>query len=159
MSDAPRVAPADRALGVFDSGVGGLTVLRALTAYLPHEDFVYLGDTARLPYGTKSPATVARYSVRAAESLVAQGIKALPLPLARPRPVDEAISTAGGVRFASLDAHAMLRAAPGVFCAGEMLDWEAPTGGYLLTASMATGRWAAQGALAWLRSAAGVAPG
>ena len=64
-------------VGVFDSGVGGLTVLRALTAHLPNEDFIYLGDTARLPYGTKSPATVARYSVRAAESLVSQGIKAL----------------------------------------------------------------------------------
>ena len=64
-------------VGVFDSGVGGLTVLRALLGTLPHEDFLYLGDTARLPYGTKSPATVARYSVRAAESLVARGIKAL----------------------------------------------------------------------------------
>lgn len=70
-------APSDRPIGVFDSGVGGLTVLRALSAHLPHEDFVYLGDTARLPYGTKSPATVARYSVRAAESLVTQGIKSL----------------------------------------------------------------------------------
>jgi glutamate racemase len=66
-----------RPIGVFDSGVGGLTVLRALLAALPHEDFVYLGDTARLPYGTKSPETVARYSVRAAEALDAQGIKAL----------------------------------------------------------------------------------
>jgi glutamate racemase len=64
-------------IGVFDSGVGGLTVLRALMATLPHEDFLYLGDTARLPYGTKSPATVARYSVRAAEALVARGIKSL----------------------------------------------------------------------------------
>jgi hypothetical protein len=81
---------------------------------------------------------------------LARAIKALPLPLARPRPVDEAISTAGGVRFEALDAHAMLRAIPGVFCAGEMLDWEAPTGGYLLTASFATGRWAAQGVLHWL---------
>ena len=67
----------DAPVGVFDSGVGGLTVLRALAAALPHEDFLYLGDTARLPYGTKSAATVARYSVRAAESLVARGIKAL----------------------------------------------------------------------------------
>jgi glutamate racemase len=67
----------DAPIGVFDSGVGGLTVLRALTAALPREDFLYLGDTARLPYGTKSPATVERYSVRAAESLVARGIKAL----------------------------------------------------------------------------------
>jgi glutamate racemase len=69
--------PGDSPIGVFDSGVGGLTVLRALVAGLPHEDFVYLGDTARLPYGTKSPTTVARYSVRAAEALVAQGVKAL----------------------------------------------------------------------------------
>ncbi|MEO8017207.1 MAG: glutamate racemase [Pseudomonadota bacterium] len=64
-------------VGVFDSGVGGLTVLRALIAALPAEDFLYLGDTARLPYGTKSPETVARYSVRAAEALVNRGIKAL----------------------------------------------------------------------------------
>jgi uncharacterized flavoprotein (TIGR03862 family) len=78
---------------------------------------------------------------------LAQALKALPLALARPRPLDEAISTAGGVRFDALDAGYMLRAAPGVFCAGEMLDWEAPTGGYLLTACLATGRAAAQGAL------------
>lgn len=71
---APR---SEAPLGVFDSGVGGLTVLRALVAELPHEDFIYLGDTARLPYGTKSPATVARYSVRAAEALIERGIKAL----------------------------------------------------------------------------------
>jgi glutamate racemase len=71
------LSPADRPVGVFDSGVGGLTVLRALIGELPREDFLYLGDTARLPYGTKSPATVARYSVRAAEALVAHGIKAL----------------------------------------------------------------------------------
>jgi glutamate racemase len=64
-------------VGVFDSGVGGLTVLRALIADLPHEDLLYLGDTARLPYGTKSAETVARYSVRAAEALVGRGIKAL----------------------------------------------------------------------------------
>lgn len=64
-------------IGVFDSGVGGLTVLRALLAALPGEDFLYLGDTARLPYGTKSPQTVARYSVRAAEALVERGIKTL----------------------------------------------------------------------------------
>ena len=81
---------------------------------------------------------------------LAQAIKSLPLPLARPRPIDEAISTAGGVRLEALDAHAMLRALPGVFVAGEMLDWEAPTGGYLLTGCFATGRAAAQGALRWL---------
>jgi hypothetical protein len=81
---------------------------------------------------------------------LAAAIKALPLTLARPRPLAEAISTAGGVRFEALDAHGMLRVLPGVFCAGEMLDWEAPTGGYLLTACLATGRSAAQGVLDWL---------
>lgn len=81
---------------------------------------------------------------------LARAIKALPIPLARTRPIDEAISTAGGVRFEALDAHGMLRALPGTFCAGEMLDWEAPTGGYLLTACMATGRAAAEGVLQWL---------
>ena len=81
---------------------------------------------------------------------LAQALKALPIPLLRPRPIDEAISTAGGVRFEATDARGMLRALAGVFCAGEMLDWEAPTGGYLLTACFATGRAAAQGALEWL---------
>ena len=64
-------------IGVFDSGVGGLTVLKALVAELPRERFVYLGDTARLPYGTKSPETVARYSLRAAEALAEYGVKCL----------------------------------------------------------------------------------
>ena len=64
-------------IGVFDSGVGGLTVLKALAAQLPHEHFVYLGDTARLPYGTKSPETVARYAVQAAEALLEYGVKCL----------------------------------------------------------------------------------
>ncbi|MFA7617919.1 MAG: TIGR03862 family flavoprotein [Thiohalomonadaceae bacterium] len=81
---------------------------------------------------------------------LATSIKALPLHLIAPRPIAEAISTAGGVRFEALDEYLMLRARPGVFCAGEMLDWEAPTGGYLLTACLATGRAAAFGALAWL---------
>ncbi|WP_374257338.1 TIGR03862 family flavoprotein [Aquabacterium sp.] len=84
---------------------------------------------------------------------LAQAIKALPLTVTRTRPMDEAISTAGGVKFEALDEHFMVRALPGVFCAGEMLDWEAPTGGYLLTASMATGRQAGLGALAYVRPA------
>lgn len=83
---------------------------------------------------------------------VAGAIKALPLTLGAPRPIDEAISTAGGVRLEALDARLMANVAPGVFCAGEMLDWEAPTGGYLLTASMASGMVAARGALQWLRT-------
>lgn len=85
---------------------------------------------------------------------LAQAIKGLPLRALSARSVAEAISTAGGVCFESLDDHAMLRASPGVFCAGEMLDWEAPTGGYLLTACLASGRAAARGALAWLASCA-----
>jgi glutamate racemase len=64
-------------IGVFDSGVGGLTVLKALAAQLPHEHFIYLGDTARLPYGTKSPETVARYALQAAEALAEYGVKCL----------------------------------------------------------------------------------
>lgn len=79
-------------------------------------------------------------------------IKALPLRLIAPRPLDEAISTAGGVSFSALDSHLMLRAVPGVFCAGEMLDWEAPTGGYLLTACLASGRAAGLGVLSWLNA-------
>ena len=77
-------------------------------------------------------------------------IKALPITVSAPRPIDEAISSAGGVRFEALDARFMLCALPGVFCAGEMLDWEAPTGGYLLTACFATGRAAGQGVADWL---------
>jgi uncharacterized flavoprotein (TIGR03862 family) len=80
---------------------------------------------------------------------LAAALKALPITLAAPRPLAEAISTAGGVRLDALDERLMLRAVPGVFCAGEMLDWEAPTGGYLLTACMATGRAAGLGLLAW----------
>jgi len=81
---------------------------------------------------------------------LAAAIKALPIHLRAPRPLDEAISTAGGVSFAALSDDLMLNQRPGVFCAGEMLDWEAPTGGYLLTASFATGRRAAAGVQAWL---------
>ena len=80
---------------------------------------------------------------------LAARIKALPLRLLAARPIDEAISSAGGVRFEAMDARLMLAALPGVFCAGEMIDWEAPTGGYLLTACLASGRAAGQGALDW----------
>lgn len=74
-------------------------------------------------------------------------IKSLPLKLIAPRPINEAISTAGGVCFEALDENLMIRSLPGIFCAGEMLDWEAPTGGYLLTACFASGRTAGLGAL------------
>lgn len=92
MAEASRcVAP----IGVFDSGVGGLTVLKALLRQLPHERFVYLGDTARLPYGTKSPETVARYSLQAAEALGAYGVKCLVV----------ACNTASSVGLPSIRAH------------------------------------------------------
>jgi len=68
----------------------------------------------------------------------------------RTRPLDEAISSAGGVRFEALDEGLMLKALPGVFCAGEMLDWEAPTGGYLLTACYASGLRAGRGVIDYL---------
>lgn len=80
-------------------------------------------------------------------------IKALPVVHAGPRPMDEAISTAGGLRLDALDNTLMLKDHPGTFAAGEMLDWEAPTGGYLLTACLATGRWAGLGATNWLTRA------
>lgn len=81
---------------------------------------------------------------------LAQSIKALPLQLLATRPLEEAISSAGGLGFESIDENYMLTARPGVFCAGEMLDWEAPTGGYLLSACFATGRAAGEGAARWL---------
>jgi len=83
---------------------------------------------------------------------LARWIKALPIILLRARALDEAISSAGGVPFEALDQRLMLKTLPGVFCAGEMLDWEAPTGGYLLTACFASGRVAAQGVLDWLHA-------
>ena len=82
--------------------------------------------------------------------VLARTAKRLPLVLARPRPMAEAISSAGGIRLEALDDTLMLRGMPGVFAAGEMLDWEAPTGGYLLTACFASGRRAGLGAVAWL---------
>ncbi len=82
---------------------------------------------------------------------LAAAIKALAVPVKAPRPIDEAISTAGGVPFEALDQNLMLNRLPGVFCAGEMLDWEAPTGGYLLTACLASGRAAGNGVANWLR--------
>jgi uncharacterized flavoprotein (TIGR03862 family) len=84
-------------------------------------------------------------------ALLARTIKALPLRLIAARPLSEAISSAGGVAFAAMDEKLMLRELPGVFCAGEMLDWEAPTGGYLLTACFASGHAVGNGVLEWLQ--------
>ena len=85
---------------------------------------------------------------------LAKAVKALPLKLVRPRPIDEAISSAGGVKWSALDDKLMLQALPGIFCAGEMLDWEAPTGGYLLSACFATGKRAGLGVLQRLKAQA-----
>jgi len=103
------------------------------------------GVRAALLYEAVAPA------VFADPAALAAAIKAVPITLVRPRPVDEAISTAGGVRFSALDERWMLRALPGVFCAGEMVDWEAPTGGYLLTGCFASGQAAGHGVVDWLR--------
>ena len=84
--------------------------------------------------------------------LLGAAIKALPIQLLAPRPLEESISTAGGIAFEALDERLMIRALPGVFCAGEMLDWEAPTGGYLLTACFASGHAVGAAAVAWLQS-------
>ena len=88
---------------------------------------------------------------RSAPDALARTIKALPLPLLRPRPIAEAISSAGGIDWTGVDDGLMIKAMPGVFAAGEMLDWEAPTGGYLLTACLATGRAAARGIMQRLK--------
>ena len=83
--------------------------------------------------------------------LLANAIKALPITLLAPRPIAEVISTAGGVKLDAMNRDLMLTKMPGVFCAGEMLDWEAPTGGYLLTACLASGKVAGKAALTWLK--------
>lgn len=87
-------------------------------------------------------------------AVLAQHLKALPVPYTGLRPLDEAISTVGGVPFSAMGPDLMLHALPGIFCAGEMIDWDAPTGGYLLTACLATGRWAGQHAARYARAAA-----
>lgn len=97
-------------------------------------------------------------ATRADPGRLAAALKALPVTVLRPRPIAEAISTAGGVSLDALDGHFGVRARPGLWVAGEMLDWEAPTGGYLLTACLATGRWAADGILAALQRLGTVRP-
>lgn len=87
---------------------------------------------------------------KASLKIVAERLKHYPIQLTGTGLLAEAISSAGGVKAAALDEQLMLNAKPGVFCVGEMLDWEAPTGGYLLTASLATARWGAQGVVSWL---------
>jgi uncharacterized flavoprotein (TIGR03862 family) len=135
---------------------------------LPGRSAAFVHDEVARPRGSRSLSTHLRSrlgldgvkvallhevlprATLADSSALAKAIQALPLTLVAARPIDEAISSAGGVRFEALDDHLMLRGLPGVFCAGEMLDWEAPTGGYLLSACLASGRVAALGAGAYL---------
>ena len=112
--------------------------------------------------GVKAALLRERYSAEQLSTLVAQqpqvlaeALKAWPITVRAARPINEAISTAGGVRFEALDGHGMLQALPGVCCAGEMLDWDAPTGGYLLNASLASGRAAAAAVRAHLARTTG----
>ena len=132
---------------------------------LPGRSAAFVRDELARPRGSRSLAThlKSRLGIDGVKSALlyellprevvadaarlAEALKALPLTLVAPRPIDEAISSAGGVRFEALDDALMLRAAPGVFCAGEMLDWEAPTGGYLLSACFASGAAAGRGVL------------
>ena len=138
---------------------------------LPDRDPAFVAAEAARPRGSRSLAThlKSRLGIEGAKAALvhevlgreaahdparmARALKALPLRLVAPRPVQEAISSAGGVRLESLDERLMLKSRPGVFCAGEMLDWEAPTGGYLLNACFASGRVAGLGAVDWLREA------
>jgi uncharacterized flavoprotein (TIGR03862 family) len=140
---------------------------------LPDHDAARVLDEVMHPRGTRSMSShlQSRLGIKGVKSgllhealskeayadpvRLARAIKALPVTLLRPRPIDEAISSGGGVRFEEMQgAHGMLRALPGVFVAGEMVDWEAPTGGYLLTACFGSGRAAGQGALEWLKRGA-----
>ena len=116
---------------------------RSLSEHLRRQAGI-TGVKAALLYETLDKAQLAD------PATLAQAIKRLPLELKRARPLAEAISSAGGVRLEALDDRSMLEALPGIFVAGEMLDWEAPTGGYLLTACFAGGRRAGLGAVDWL---------
>ncbi|NVO31725.1 BaiN/RdsA family NAD(P)/FAD-dependent oxidoreductase [Hymenobacter lapidiphilus] len=111
----------------------------------------FLGEALRL--GTPVPTLLRELGPAifpTAPTEAAALLSALPIPVTALRPLDEAISTAGGVAWGALDEHLMLRMRPGTFVAGEMLDWEAPTGGYLLQGCFSTGAWAARGLLSWL---------
>jgi len=139
---------------------------------LPDVALAKLGERLSAPRGKQSLSNFLRKATHlspAALSLLREGamakgenlatmngaeiaalIKAVPVKLTGVQPIATAISTAGGIRFSELDEHFMLKRCPGIFVAGEMLDWDAPTGGYLLQASFATGVAAGKGAVEWL---------
>ncbi|MBW4706570.1 TIGR03862 family flavoprotein [Roseobacter sp. YSTF-M11] len=114
----------------------------------------WLKNTLRLPPAKTSLFFEMTQGATLQQDAWVKTLKALPIRYAGMLPMDEAISTAGGVSFGSLTPGLMLKARPGVFCAGEMLDWEAPTGGYLITACLATGRWAGKEAARYVADAA-----
>lgn len=121
-----------------------------------------IGEHLRRASGLDAPKSALLFEVLARDAFddpvrVTAAIKRLPLQLVAPRPIEEAISSAGGVRLDAVDDGLMLDALPGVFVAGEMLDWEAPTGGYLLTACYASAAVAVDGVLSWLRREASAA--
>jgi len=136
---------------------------------LPNRSLAFVQEQLSMPRGSQSLSSVlrkrlglhdvktallhecAKKSELADAKHLALAIKQLPLTLTATRPLSEAISTAGGVRFEALDRNLMLNKRPGIFCAGEMLDWEAPTGGYLLTACFSTGYACGQGVVRWLQ--------
>ncbi|MFK7943516.1 MAG: TIGR03862 family flavoprotein [Paracoccaceae bacterium] len=146
---------------ILEAGEGGLTVDLA-----PDLKEAELADRIARPRGKASWASHLRRTLRLqgvkagllreagplsdTPEMIAHRIKATRIPVTKPRPLQEAISSAGGVRWEGLTKDLMRAARPGVFVAGEMLDWEAPTGGYLITACLATGRRAGAGAAAWL---------
>jgi uncharacterized flavoprotein (TIGR03862 family) len=125
-----------------------------LRAKLPASSTQWLDDATRA--WKLSPVATALLRQHAASSAndLAALVKAFPIPLRGPRPLAEAISSAGGVAWSALDEHLMLRRLSGVFCAGEMIDWEAPTGGYLLQGCFSTGTRAARGAVIFLAEGA-----
>ena len=118
----------------------------------------WLRKTLKLPPATLALLQECARPLPTAPDALAALLKALPVPIAGLRPMDEAISTAGGLTFAELTPDLMLNGRPGTFAAGEMLDWEAPTGGYLLTACLATGLRAGRGAADWLDRTPEVSP-
>ncbi|MDO9163377.1 MAG: TIGR03862 family flavoprotein [Methylococcaceae bacterium] len=150
-----------------------IAVVGSVTVYIdlaPDNDFDTLLGKVSMPRGKQSLANHLRKRLKlsavkiallheilstddcADPMLLCTTIKALPVKLTGARPIGEAISSAGGICFSAIDDKLMLSAMPGVFCAGEMLDWEAPTGGYLLTACFATGLWAGLGVRDWLNA-------
>lgn len=139
-----------RSLDELTAALGRGRGARSLPNHLREVAGLHGVKAALLREGLSAPDWSRLTAANANPALLAARIKAVPVTLLRPRPIDEVISTAGGVRLEALDEQLMLRQLPGVFCAGEMLDWDAPTGGYLLTACLAGGRRAGAGVVEWL---------